>query len=172
MCDKLHPVFMVLFLCRMCQWGLHKVRWSLIGITRMHLVAAEPICTAWLWSHSQYLCGTLFLTLFSIVWDCMAGCKCRANASLLPYYLPAHLISTFHFFLFPFLLIMGWLFGPGIVGLIGCIYITLPAMYSRHFLIMIIILTTACLGNEDVFGGYDSKCSWAIILNTIKQYIF
>ena len=60
--------FMLLYLCRMCQCGLHAVLWSHIGIL-MRLLAAEHRSTAGLLFFSQCLCGTILLTLYSMVWD-------------------------------------------------------------------------------------------------------
>ena len=52
---------MVLYLCRMCQCGLHAVLWSHIGIL-MFLFAAEPRSPAGLLFHSHYLCSPILLT--------------------------------------------------------------------------------------------------------------
>ena len=53
---------------RMCQAGLHVVLWSHIGFI-MHRLAAEPHTTAGLLFPSQYLSGTILMTLYSMVWD-------------------------------------------------------------------------------------------------------
>ena len=59
---------MVLYLDRMCQYGLHLVPWSNIG-TLMHRRAVEPRITAGLLFPSQCLSGTILLTPYSMVWD-------------------------------------------------------------------------------------------------------
>ena len=55
---------LVLYLCRICQCGLHVMLWSHIG-KLMCLLAAEP--------HDIYsplsVCGTILLTLYVMVWD-------------------------------------------------------------------------------------------------------
>ena len=60
--------FVALYLCLMCQSGLHAVLCSHIGIL-MRLLAAEPRSTAGLLLPSQYLSGTIWLTPYSMVWD-------------------------------------------------------------------------------------------------------
>ena len=61
-------LFMVLFLCRMCRCGLHAAMWCHIG-TLMRRLAAEPRSIAGLLFPLQYLCGTIFVTSYSMVWD-------------------------------------------------------------------------------------------------------
>ena len=60
--------FMVLYRYRMCQWGLHVVHWSHIGIL-MRLLAAEPYSTAGLLFPSQCLSGMILRILCSMLWD-------------------------------------------------------------------------------------------------------
>ena len=61
---------MVLYLHRMCQYGLHAVPWLHIahGIL-MSLHAAEPRSNVGFLSPSQCLCVTILLTTYSMVWD-------------------------------------------------------------------------------------------------------
>ena len=68
--DQVKPdaPFTVLYLGRMCQCGLHVVLWSYIG-TLMLLLAAEHSSTTGLLFHCQYLCGTILVTPYSMVWD-------------------------------------------------------------------------------------------------------
>ena len=61
-------LFMVLYLDRMCQCGLHAVLWSHIGAL-MHCLAAEPRSTAGLLFPSRCPCGMTLLTKYSMVWD-------------------------------------------------------------------------------------------------------
>ena len=61
---------MVLSLGRMCQCGLLVVLWSHIGIL-MRRLAAEPRSTAGLLFHSQCLSGTILVTPYSMVRDCL-----------------------------------------------------------------------------------------------------
>ena len=104
-----------IYLCRMCQCGIHVVLWSHNYIL-MRLLVVEPRSTEGLLFHSQQLCGTILLTLCSIVWDIRVS-----RASPTPFYWPSCLL---HFcrLLFPilFFLSMGWHCGAGISGLIGC----------------------------------------------------
>ena len=60
--------FAALYLCLMCQSGLHVVLLSHIGIL-ICLPTAEPRSTAGLLFPSQYLPGTISLTPYSMVWD-------------------------------------------------------------------------------------------------------
>ena len=60
--------FVALYLCLMCQSGLHAVLLSRIGVL-MRLAAAEPRSIAGLFSPSRYLSGTIWVTLYSMVWD-------------------------------------------------------------------------------------------------------
>ena len=60
--------FVAVYLCLMCQSGLHAVLWSHIGLL-LHLPAAEPRSSAWLLFPSQYLSGTIWLTPYLMVWD-------------------------------------------------------------------------------------------------------
>ena len=60
--------FMVVYLCRMCQCGLQAVLWSHIGILIRFLVA-EPSSTKVPLFLFQSPCGTILLTLYSILWD-------------------------------------------------------------------------------------------------------
>ena len=60
--------FVALYLCLMCQSGLHAVLCSHIGIL-LRLPAAEPRSTAGLLFSSQYLSGTIWLTPYLMVWD-------------------------------------------------------------------------------------------------------
>ena len=61
-------LLMMLYVCPICHCGLHSVLWSPIDILT-RLLAAEPRSTAGYLSLSQCLCGTILLTLDSIVWD-------------------------------------------------------------------------------------------------------
>ena len=56
--------FIVLYLGQMCQCGLHAVLWAHISYTY-----AEPRSTAGRLLPCQYLCGTIFVTPYSMVWD-------------------------------------------------------------------------------------------------------
>ena len=60
-------LFMVLYLDRMSQRGLHAVLWSHIG-TLMHRLAADPCGTAGLLFPSLCPSGTILLTPYRMVW--------------------------------------------------------------------------------------------------------
>ena len=53
---------------RMCQWGLHAELWSQFSAL-MHLLAAEPRSIAGLLFTYKYLCGTVLVTSYLMVWD-------------------------------------------------------------------------------------------------------
>ena len=59
---------MALYLCLMCQSGLHAVLWSHVFIL-LRLPAAEPRSTAWLLFYYQSLSGMIWLTTYLMVWD-------------------------------------------------------------------------------------------------------
>ena len=61
-------LFVVLFLCRMCRCGLHEVLCSHI-CELMRLLSAEPRSITGLLFPCQYLCGTIFVTPCSTVWN-------------------------------------------------------------------------------------------------------
>ena len=88
MCDTMNPLYGA-YLCRMCQCRLHAVLWSHIGIL-MRLLAAEPRSTAGPLSCSQCHCGTILLTLYSMVWDCRLS-----KAGPIPFYWPKLLYPCF-----------------------------------------------------------------------------
>ena len=60
-------LFMVLFLCQMCRCRLH-ASLSHIG-SLMRLLAAEPRSIAGPLFKFQYLCATILVTPYSMVWD-------------------------------------------------------------------------------------------------------
>ena len=59
--------FQILF-CSLMQCRLIAVLWLNNGIL-ISLLATEPLSVARLLNPSQYLCGTIFLTLYSMVWN-------------------------------------------------------------------------------------------------------
>ena len=63
----MHPLYGALP-DRMCQHGYHEVLWLHVGIL-IRLLAEEPLSTAGILLPSQYLCETIQLTLYSMVWD-------------------------------------------------------------------------------------------------------
>ena len=76
-------LFMLLYLCRMCRCGLQAELWSHIG-TLKRLLAAEPRSTAWLLFPCQYLCETILVTPYSMVWD-----RRVSRAEPMPFYWPS-----------------------------------------------------------------------------------
>ena len=107
--------FVALYLCLMCQSGLHAVLWSHISIL-LHLPAAEPRSIAGLLFPSQYLSRMIWLTPYLIVWDWRVS-----RAGPMPFCWPScSLLFCFQLFslslLFLYrLVVWGWVF-----GLIGC----------------------------------------------------
>ena len=117
-------LLMVLYLDHMCQCGIHAVHWSHIG-TLVHCLAAEPRSTAGLLFPSRCLSGTILLTPYSMVWDWRVS---RAGPMLI-YWPNCCYVPTIVFYSFPFLffLSIGWYCGAGVLGLIGCISLSLTA---------------------------------------------
>ena len=76
-------LFMVLFMCRMCRFGLHAVLLSHIG-TLMRLLAAEPLSIAGHLFPVVCLCGTILVTPCSMVWDWRVS-----RALSMPFYWPS-----------------------------------------------------------------------------------
>ena len=114
--------FMMRSLCRMCQCGLHAVRWSHIGI-RMLLLTSEPRSTAGLPFLSPYLWGTILLILYSMMCDLQV---LRARPmffywlKLLAPFLSSTVSSFSSFY--------GWCCGTEIFGLIGCKSLSPPSI--------------------------------------------
>ena len=112
---KLLKLFMVLFLCRRCRCGLHTALRLHIGIL-MRLLAAEPCSTAGILLPCHYLCGTILVTPYLMVWDFLVS-----RAGPMPFYWPScsHLLVSY---CFPFLFFhsLGWYWGAGVFGLLGC----------------------------------------------------
>ena len=87
-------LLMVLYLDRMCQFGLHAVLWSHIG-TLMHRLAAEPRSTAGLLFHSRCPSGTILLTPYSMVRDWWVS-----RAEPMFFYWPEQLYPYYNLLLF------------------------------------------------------------------------
>ena len=101
-------LFLVLYLCRKCQSGLHVVLWSHIGFL-MHILAAEPRSTAGLLFSSQYLSGMILVTLCLMVWDWWVS-----RVGPIPFCWPSCLLPFCLLLFFPFSSFLLWV---GIVGL-------------------------------------------------------
>ena len=91
--NPMHPLCGALS-AKMCVFGLQAIRWSHIGILTCILAAVSNSITGLCFPY--YLCGTILLTLFFIVWDwCVKSsetmgpfsmvCKSRANVFSLAY---------------------------------------------------------------------------------------
>ena len=116
---------------------LHVVLWSHIGI-HMRLLAAEPSSTTELLFPSQYLWGTILLTLYSMLWDWQfirAGPMFFIGLSCT--------LFLYVLFCFPFHFILS---GVDIVGLVSSDWYRvnhfLHALHWKHFNIIIIIIIT------------------------------
>ena len=125
-------IFMVLYLCRMCQCWLHVMIWSHLRML-MRLLAAEPRSTAGPLLPSQCPCGTILLILYSMVWDWRVS---RARPML--FYRPKQLYPFLSSTIFPFLFLvsLGWYCAAGVSGPIGIDH-SLPALHFRPLLITI-----------------------------------
>ena len=110
-------LYIVLYLCYICQYGLHAVLWSHIGIL-MSLLAVEPRSTAGplFPSYSAPVERSYLLTLYSVVWD--------RRVQELGHCLFIGLSCTIHccLIIFPVLFFpsTGWYCWAGFFGLIGC----------------------------------------------------
>ena len=124
---------MVLYLDRMCQCWLHAALWSHIS-TLMQRLAAEPCSTAGLLFPSWCPSGTILLTPYLIVWDWQVS---RTGPMLL--YWPKQLYPYYSLLLFFLSLLSVYklvLWGWGLRT--DRMYITLSALHSLPFLIIII----------------------------------
>ena len=126
---KRSTLLMVLYQDRMCQCGLHAVLWSHIG-TLMHRLAAEPRSRAGLLFSSRCPCGMILLTPYLMVWDWRVS---RAEPML--FYWPKMLYLFYNLRLFSllFFLSIGWYYGAGVFGLIGCISLSLSLALPTFF---------------------------------------
>ena len=135
----------MLYLDLLCQWGLHIV-------VLMLRLAAEPRSTAGLLFHSYCPSGTILLTPHSMVWDwrvSRAGPMFFCCPRLLyPYY---NLLLFFPFSSFCLLVVIGlrsldwflslsllsvyigWYCAAGVIGLIGCISLSLSLALPTTF---------------------------------------
>ena len=138
-------LIMMLYLCCMWRYGLHPALWSHIG-TLMRLLAAEPRSTAWLLFSSQYLCGTILVTSYSMVYDWRVSRGHWPSCKPMPFYRPS-CSTLFVSYSFPILFFhsMVWYCGAGVFGLIGCgtchmayiitFYIFLPSLNNNTIFI-------------------------------------
>ena len=120
-------LFMVLYLDHVWKCGLQAVLWSHIVI-HMRLLSG-PLFP------SQYPCGTILLTLYSMVWDWRVS---RAGQMLV--YLPKLLYPFWSSTIFPFLVFLSTLvlWGWGF-WLLGCRSLS-PSLSPRRLLIIIVII--------------------------------
>ena len=90
-------------------------------VTRGPLLAhrytyAQPRSTAGLLFPCKYLCGTILLTPYSMVWDW----RVSSAGPLRLYWLTARSLFVSNCFIFSFFHLMGWYCGVGVIELIGC----------------------------------------------------
>ena len=115
---------MVLYLDRMCQCGLHAVLWLHID-TLMLRLAAEPRSIVWLLFLSECPSGT--------IWCGTGGFQEQGQCflywpKLLYSYYTLSTIFTLLFFQF-----IGWYYGAGVFGLIGCTSLSLSFAVPTSF---------------------------------------
>ena len=80
----------------------------------MRFLAEEPRSTAKLLFPSQYLCGTILVTQYSMVWDWLV-----LRAELMHFIDYSHYMYVFYGFPFIFfVLYMGWYYGARVMSLI------------------------------------------------------
>ena len=109
-------LFMVLYLCRTCQRGLHAVLCSHIGIL-VSFLSAEPRSAAGRFFASQCPCETNLLTLDSMEWDWRVS---RAGPMLFYWPKRRYPFSSSTIFPFPLFRSIGWYCGERVFGLIWC----------------------------------------------------
>ena len=112
----------------LCQCELHAVLWSHNDIL-MRLLATEPYSTTGLLFISQCQCGTILLTLYSMVWDWRVS---RARPMLKYWPKLLYLFSSSTIFPFLFVLSIGWYCGAGVFGLMGCICTTTTSFFNNN----------------------------------------
>ena len=121
---------MVLYLCRMCQCGLHEVVWSHIGIL-MGLLAAEPRSSARLFIAISVSLWNNLADPHSMVWNWWVLC-----AGLIHFHWPKQFTPPLSFTVFLFFLCILWYCGTGLFGLIGCKSlspsISLPTFFNNN----------------------------------------
>ena len=88
-CNPLYPLYGVLYLCHMCHCGLHA----------LCLLATKSRITAGILFPSQYLSGTILLTLYSMVW---AGDFADRMSIALSWHCNAHLFHIIIIFKYIF----------------------------------------------------------------------
>ena len=131
-------LFMVLYLCHMCQCGLHTVLWSHISIL-MHHLTAKPYSAAGALFPCQCPCG---LSCWPCIqWVGLAGFKSRVNAYLTlldPFSMLDPFLSSAIFPFFFFLSISSYCVAV-VFGLIGCISFSVTLAVQNSLIIIIII---------------------------------
>ena len=126
---------MVLYLCRMCRWGLHAALWSYIG-TLMRLLAAEPCSTAGFLFPCRYLYGTILVTHYSMVWDWRVSRTVPMNF----YWLCCWLLFCFQLFYLFLLSSYGLILQAGWGLRANSVYIALNLALPFFLIIIIIII--------------------------------
>ena len=127
-CKPMHPLHGALHVPYVSvRVGLLAVLWLHIGGV-MSLFASEPLSTVGLLLHSQYLCGTILLTRYSMVWD-------RRQLAY-----AARPLFVFYCFPFLYFLSMGWYCEARVFGLIGCESLSSSVSLLPFLMIMMIII--------------------------------
>ena len=96
-CNLIHPHYGAQPGPYICHCVLHAVLWSHIG-KLMRLLAAESRSTAELSFSCQYLCGTILVTSYSMVWDWQVSRAGPMTFYLASCSLPFSLLLFSHFF--------------------------------------------------------------------------
>ena len=154
----------------MCQCWLHEEHRLHIGILMCFLVA-KPRRPHNLYSPSQYICGTIFLALHSMVWDWRVS---RAGPYFywykLLYPFVDSTISPFHFFLYT-----GWHCGAGVFGVMGrrslSPGLSLPTSFNNNNNISSITLNQKGMHPINVEYDYTSPDGKAIPKNSMTNAV-
>ena len=161
-----YTLAMVLYLCRMCQCGLHALLQSHIGIL-MPLLAPEPRSTAGF--SSEYPCGKILLTLYLMVSELRVW-----RAVPMFFYWPKLLDPFLSFTHFPFLyfLDIGWYCGTGVFWLLGCkslsVILALPTSFNNNKITIelpwVIVFSWRCFRVQSypstIFGSTVVQAIW------------
>ena len=132
--NPMHPLYGT-YLCRMCQCGVTRGPLVAHRYTNilMRLLAAEPRSTTLPLLTCQCPCGTIFQTLYSLVWDWWSS---RAGPMFI--YWPMMLDTSFPSTVFHilFFLSIGWYCGVGVFRHLGCISLSpnlaLPTPFNNN----------------------------------------
>ena len=160
---------MVLYLSRTCPCVLHAVLWSHIG-TPMRLLTVEPRSTSGLLFTCQYLCGTIMMTPYSIMWDWRVS---RAGPK--PFYWPSCSLPLclllFSLYLLSFYGLVLWGWGLRTDRVLIAVSQPCTANIFKIIIIMIIIIIKSCVRQPGRKNQTKCPADNAWMLHTWGYYL-